>query len=465
MSRPGGRQLEGPQSPNLVLQKTAPDEIQVGKPANFDITVRNTGNVTAHDVKIHDTIPAGTRLLGTKPNAQPDGSGGIVWSLGNLEPGDEKYVEVQLMPETEGEVGSVASVTFRAVASVRTLATRPQLKLDVSAPSQVMIGHQITLDITISNLGTGAANDIVLFESLPTQLRHPSGAELEFDVGDLAPKETRKIQLTMTAARPGVVDNIIAARGDGSITADASAQFEVIAPALAVSITGPTRRYLERQATYTVQVSNPGTAPAKDIEVVSRLPRALKFVSANNAGHYDEKTHAIYWSLEELPKGEQGSVKLVALPVEPGDHTLRVESTAKQQLSDSSEETIHVEGLPALFFEVVDVEDPVEVGGDTVYEIRVLNQGTKTANGIVVAAAIPQGMRALSADGPTQNQIQGNRVIFAPLPRLAAKADTTYSLRVQGVQPGDQRLRVQIQSDEMDSPVTKEESTRVYTDR
>ena len=94
-----------------------------------------------------------------------------------------------------------------------------------------------------------------------------------------------------------------------------------------------------------------------------------------------------------------------------------------------------------------------------------MNQGTKTANNIRLVALVPPQLRALSAEGPTQNTVDGGRVIFAPLQRLAPKADATYRIRVQGVVEGDQRLRVLVQSDEMNSPVTKEESTRVYKDR
>jgi hypothetical protein len=54
--------------------------------------------------------------------------------------------------------------------------------------------------------------------------------------------------------------------------------------------------------------------------------------------------------------------------------------------------------------------------------------------------------------------------VFEPLPRLAPKADTTYRIRVQGIQPGDLRLRVELSTDEISQPVNKEESTRVYSD-
>ena len=462
---PGGRHLEGPQGPKVVLEKIVPEEIQVGKPTTFDLKVVNSGTVAAYDVQVHDIVPKGTHLLGTKPESDSSNGGTLRWSLGTLEPGSEKYIEVKLMPDTEGEIGSVASVVFATRASGRTLATKPELKIDISNSGQVMIGDQISVEITIANLGTGVARDIVIFDSLPPEIRHPAGSDLEFAVGDLKPKETRKIELVATAARAGVVRNVLSARGDGHLVAEGTMQFEVIAPQLAVSIKGPRRRYLERQATYTVQVANPGTATAEEIELVSRLPRALKFVSANNAGHYDAATHAVYWSLAELPEGEQGSVKLVTLPTESGDHTLRVESTAQGDLSDSSEETVRVEGLSALFFEVVDVEDPVEVGGDTAYEIRVLNQGTKVASNIIVTAMLPPDLKPLSTDGPTHGRIQGNQVVFEPLPRLVPKADTTYTVHARGIQPGDQRVKVQIQSDDLRRPVTKEESTRVYADQ
>ena len=464
VGRPGGRHQEGPQGPQMVVEKVVPQEIQVGKPTTFDIKVVNRGNVTAYDVRVKDEVPYGTRLLSTKPAGQSI-QGGVIWELGHFEPGEEKFVEVRLMPEAEGEVGSVASVTFATRASARTLATRPLLKIDASSVGQVMIGDQIQVDITVANLGSGIARDVVLFETLPGELRHPAGADLEFAVGDLAPKESRKINLVMTAARAGVVKNVLSARGEGSLSAEANFEFEIIAPQLSVAISGPRRRYLERQATYTVKVANPGTAAAEDIELVSRLPRAMQFVSANNAGHYDASTHAVYWSLQELPEGEQGQVQLVTLPTEAGDHTLRVESTARGELSDSSEETVRVEGLSALFFEVVDLEDPVEVGRDTAYEIRVLNQGTKVARNIIVAALLPDDLKPLSTEGPTQGSIQGNQVVFQPLPRLAPKADTTFTVRAQGVHPGDQRVQVQIQSDDLKTPVTKEESTKVYSDR
>jgi uncharacterized repeat protein (TIGR01451 family) len=233
---------------------------------------------------------------------------------------------------------------------------------------------------------------------------------------------------------------------------------------LQVTVEGPERRFLERPATYQVSVDNPGTAPAKDVQLVTHLPKGLQFVSANNLGEYDAAQHSVYWSLAELPANERGTVELVALPVEPGQHTLQVTTKAQNGLTDETQKAVTVEGIAALMFEVVDRDDPIEVGGETSYEIRVVNQGSKAATNVQVTALVPPGLRAVAGHGDTRHAVQGDRVVFAPVAQLGPKAETTFQVQVQGVRDGDHRLKVQITTDEIREPITKEESTRVYSD-
>lgn len=365
---------------------------------------------------------------------------------------------------TEGEIGSVATVHFAAEASVRTVCTRPELAIQVSTQPEVLIGEEIVLSIQVSNPGTGPATGIVLTESIPENLQHPAGPELEYEIGDLAPGETRQIDLPLKAVKAGAVVNVLLARGEGRLEAIQQTEIEVVAPELEVAMEGPKRRYLERQATYTVLIANPGTAPARDIELVTHLPRGLKFVAANNSGQYDPQTNSVHWLLEELPANQIGSVKLTTLPIEAGEQTLRVEGSAERGLTVQKEEVILIEGVAALLFQVLDVSDPIEVGGETAYEIRVVNQGSKAANNIELTVSLPDEMEPAAAEGPTRYEISGRQVLFEPLPLLAPKADTTYRVRVKGLQPGDLRVSVQLASDELQTPVTKEESTHVFAD-
>ncbi len=462
--RPGTRQAEGRQAPQLTIEKIAPTEIQIGKPAKIELVIRNTGTVTAQGVEVHDAVPEGTSFVESLPPIQPGLQGELAWTLGTLKPGEESKIDLTVLPTTEGEVGSVAMVTFRAEAGSRSRVTKPELSVQVTAAKQVMIGGEVVLAIKIANPGTGPASNVVIVERIPPGLKHPAGPELEFEVGVLKPGEQRELDLTLSAAQAGRVFNILTARGDGNLTAEAQCEIEVIAPALEIAVEGPAKRYLERQATYTVSVSNPGTAPAKEVELVTHLPRGLKFVKANNAGQYDARSHSVAWSLEELPPAETGTVSLTAIPIEAGEQRLRAEGRARQGLADEQEQITVVEGLAALLFTVVDLSDPIEVKGETTYEINITNQGSKAAENVRLAAALPTQMKFTSADGPTKHQLEGTNIVFEPLSRLAPKADTSYRITLRGDVPGDVRMRVQLVCDDMREPVIKEESTRVYAD-
>ena len=70
----------------------------------------------------------------------------------------------------------------------------------------------------------------------------------------------------------------------------------------------------------------------------------------------------------------------------------------------------------------------------------------------------------MSGEGPAKQGISGQQVIFEPLSRLAPKADVTYRVVGQCLAPGDCRIQVLLKTEEMEKPVTKEESTRVYKD-
>ena len=462
--KPGGRQLEGPQTPSVTVEKSGPAETQVGKTASFQTKIRNTGQIPAHSVEVRDEVPKGTRLVSTSPRASQGVRGELVWQLGTVKPGDEIVVEMQVMPLEEGEIGSVATVHFSAEASVRTIATKPELLVKTTGPSQATIGEEIGLSIVISNPGSGAASGVVLEAKIPPSLRHPAGADLEYEVGVLKPKESRQLELKLTAVEPGAVNLPLIARGEANLKTDGRFEMEVVAPRLEVAMEGPKRRFLEREATYILSVSNPGTAPARQVQLVCQLPPGLQFVNANNAGQYEAATRTVHWLLEELPVRETGKVELTTMPTEAGEQKLLVRSMAEKGVSAEREQPVLIEGVAAIRFDLTSTANPIVRGGETTYEVRVINQGSKAATNVRVSLLLPPEMRALAAEGPTKQQIETNRVVFEGLSRLAPKAETTYRVRVQGLQPGDLRIRAQLLTDEIQTPVTKEESTRVYSD-
>jgi uncharacterized repeat protein (TIGR01451 family) len=372
---------------------------------------------------------------------------------------------MELMPTAEGELGSVATVTFAGQASAKVKCTKPELALRLTAGPRVMIGQQQLVEIEVSNPGTGDATGVMLLETVPQGVIHEAGPALEFEVGTLHPGQSRRLDLVLTAEQAGRINNVMVAKADASLEVQAGCEFEVIAPALKVSVNGPKQKFLERPAKFQMSVTNPGTAAAKEVQLVTQLPKGLQFVSADNYGEYDAATHSVRWSLAELPANEHGTVELTALPIEAGEHTLQVASRAQQGLEDRTEAKVTVEGLVALSFEIKAADGAVEVGNETAYDITVVNQGSKAAANVQVTAIVPPGLRATNGQGASRFVAQGDRVAFAPLPQLAPKAEAKFRIQVQGLRAGDQRTKIMVTADEVQEPITKEQGTLVYADQ
>ena len=462
---PGDRRLEGAQTPSIVIQKRAPSEVQVGKPASFVVHVQNIGTVEALDVRVHDSVPAGMRLVDASP--QPVMQGGqMLWQLGTLGAGDERTITVQLVPEREGELGSVARVTFEAAASVRTVSTRPELKIVQRVPEQVMIGGQLEIELEVSNPGTGDATGVVLQEDVPEGLEHPKGRQLDNLLGTLRPGETRREILRLRAVQPGTIRNVVRLVGEDGLTAEHAVDIEVVAPDLQVDLSGPNRRFLERQATFQIDIANLGTADADNVEIAAHLDRGFTFVSTDPAtqGTYDPTQHAVFWSMEQLRAHEQGSVPLTLLPIEEGEQAIRLEIRGDLDEGGSVERTVAVEALAELTFQIADAADPIELGAETTYEIRVSNSGSRADTNVHVQLQLPPGMQRVSTESDAQEDGQGG-IFFDPRKQLDPGDQLVYRVKVRGVQPGRHLIKATVISDQSDVEVTKEESTMVYADR
>lgn len=465
MGEPGPRELEGPQSAVLSIHKIPPKQVRVGEPATFQVKIRNNGSVAAARVIIRDQVPKGTRLVSSEPQAKAEAGGGIYWEIGELSPNQDVTVSMQVIPEQEGLIGSVAVVSFETMASAQVEARRPMLEITHTAEKEVLVGETVRFSIAIDNPGSGTARDVKIEEDVPEGLSHSRGPRLEYKVGDIPAAGQRRLELSLKAAKPGIVTNIIRARGANGLIAEHTVQLKVIAPELKVRIEGPSTRYLERPATYTVILENPGTAKAENINLALQLPGGLKFVSTDGQGRFDSSTNNIRWLLQRLEPGRYASVKLTVKPLQKGQFNLDAVATANRGLRDNEEHPLKVEGIAALLFEVADQVDPIEVGGVTTYSIQVTNQGTEDASDVRFVAQLPPGMSAVLPTGRSNYQIQGNQIHFEPIARLAAKEKSAYTVQVKGMQAGDQRFKVRMTSADMTSPVIEEESTRVYSDQ
>lgn len=463
INEPGDRRLEGMQTPSIVIHKRAPDQVKVGKPATFVIQVQNVGGVEALGVQVHDRVPAGMRLVDATPQPQVHGDL-LLWKLGAVEPGGERTISMQLVPEAEGELGSVARVTFEAAASVRTFSTRPALKITQRAPERVLIGQQVEIELEVSNPGSGAATGVILQTDVPDGLEHPKGRQLDNLIGTLAPGESRRQVLRLRAVTPGMVRNEVRLVSDDDLSASDLIELEVISPELAIELEGPSRRFLERQATYQINLANVGSAEATNVEIIAYLDRGFSFVGTEYQGQYDPTRHAVYWSLAELPADGRGSVPLTLLPIEQGERAIRLEARGDLNLIAKHEKRVNIDALAELTFSITDDADPIEVGSEVTYEIKLINRGSRDDGDVKLKLQLPPGLELVSSESDASTDGRG-LVVFTPQPAMAARSETVHRVRVKGIAPGTHVVKAIVASREAPTAVTKEESTTVYSDQ
>jgi uncharacterized repeat protein (TIGR01451 family) len=461
---PGATTLEGPQTPFLALQKVLPTEVVINQPATFKTVIQNVGKSVAKNVIITDRIPQGTRLISTIPEAVVSPDGELRWSVGNLDPnGGQLVIEMKVIPLREGEIGSVASVHYTGEASGRIVVTRPMLKLEVKAPAEVRLGEIANVEIIVTNPGTATVTNLILEARIPEGLYHQDGRVIEHKgITVLRPKESKRLALPLTCIGAGNLVNHIIVTADGNLKVEDKAAIRASAPILNLEIVGAKTRFLERRSDFRLIVANKGNAPAYNVGLELKLPAAVQFISTNQSGVYDQAAHSVHWALEELPPQEAGEIELVLLPAHKGEHSLRFIGTGENNLKAEAVLPISIDGLPALTFEIVGDSNLVEIGKDATYEVRVTNRGTSTAANVKVRVALAEGMSFVKAEGGRYQAGSNGIVQFETIPLLGAKSEHVYRFSARCLTEGDHRLNVQVISDDLRLPITKEESTRVF---
>jgi uncharacterized repeat protein (TIGR01451 family) len=118
--------------------------------------------------------------------------------------------------------------------------------------------------------------------------------------------------------------------------------------------------------------------------------------------------------------------------------------------------------MAAVLLEVIDIDDPIEVGNNETYVITVTNQGNIDDNNIKITCELEDEQTYVSSTGPTTGRLEGNKVVFAPLSRIAPKAEAVWRVTVKANAPGDIRFSVSMQTDQIKRPVEETEATNQY---
>jgi uncharacterized repeat protein (TIGR01451 family) len=455
----------GRQEPSVSLEWIGPPTAKLGQPVTYQIIVKNTSSIPVQNVTVRNRIPAGVTVQATEPRAINE-LNTLIWEVGTMQPRQEKRLDLQLLPEARGDLACQAFVSFTGMSQARIRVREPKLQLKIAGPDKVLLGDAAPFSLTVTNPGDGSADQVKIKATLSDGLEHTRGKTVEFELGNLGPNETRSVQLVCNTKSGGPQTCDAVAIAEGGLKAQDVANTEVLLPRLELNVAGPRLRYLDRKATYVVKVVNPGSAPASNVTVSGLIPDGFKFISASDGGRHDFATRTVSWYLGDLTPNQTREMSIELLAINTGDYKVLAQVSAARGLKNEADVPTRIEGLSALLMEMIDLDDPVEVGADTSYEIRVTNTGSKTETNLQLVCTIPDKMEFRSAVGAAgaRSHLQGKELTFEAIPKLAPRADAIFKVYVKGVAAGDLRFRARITADGLTEPVLKEESTKVYGD-
>jgi uncharacterized repeat protein (TIGR01451 family) len=454
-------------APSITLEQQCPSALVLGDTAEFPITLTNSSQVNATNVVLHHTIPAGMEFVGSNPQAQQLGSF-LTWNLADLPAQASRQVIIHLKTQASGtyvnEVAVQANDGVKSQSMCSVTVGEPIISLSQTCPSTVMVGDRSEFHVTVSNTGTGDATNLQLTDRVPNGMSHASGQpEVTRPINVLPAGSTITEVFTFTANQPGQATNVAQVAGGRNLQEQVSCDLAIEQPSIALKVTGPDNRFLGTTATYSIEILNTGTATTTGVMVQDTLPNGFTFESANPPGSHLPNTNDVSWNLGAMAPGESKTLQVTGRANSRGRHCNIATVQTERGLRERAETCTSVEGLAALLLEVTDSPDPVEIGTQTTYSILVTNQGTANATNIKIAATIPEGMEYVSSSGSTARLVVlGKLVDFDPIPTLKPKENLVFTVKVKGVQPGDLRFRVEMNADQLTSPVLEEESTKLY---
>ena len=327
-----------------------------------------------------------------------------------------------------------------------------------ASPTTGTVGQNETYTLTVTNnSGTNSAANVVVTDALPAGLTFVSatssvgtatqaGGIITGNLGTLAPGASATITITVTPTAVGSITNsavVATSSGDTDLTNNTASTTTTINSAvtgvdLAVTkIHSTTGTIVPGQAvSYTITVTNNGSATADNVVLSEPLPAGLILVSDTaSLGTVAVSGATLTNTIGSLAAGQSATLTIIAMPTATGTisntATATTTSTDVNASNDSATDSITVaSATSAATLTITKTPSPTSgtVGQNETYTITVNNTGSVDASNVVVSDVLPAGMTFVSATSSVGTTSNANGTITANLGTLAAGGSATITV-------------------------------------
>lgn len=452
--------------PALSFETAGPKQIRIGREATYRVSMVNNGEASARDVIVKVNLPAWAEI--TRTNAtigspqvelDRDRSYTVTWELGQLGVDGKEDLMLGIVPRDSRPFDLSVGWTLAAARSATQIEVQePKLEMTVNGARDVHYGETSIYTIVLSNPGTGDAEKVSLSLMPLTPHQEIAGTRT---IGTLKAGERKTIELELTAHQAGQLQVRAIANAEGGLRADASQDVFVRRANLEVAIIGPPRNFAGTEATYKVRIENTGDATAEKAAASAIIPPSARYVSSNDGGKFDTINNRVEWNVGTLRPGAVRVLEFRCVLETAGENRIDVSSIADGDLQITKSVATQVEALADLKLYVNDPKGPISVGQDSIYEVKIVNRGTKTADNIKVVGYFSDGIEPLDIRG-WRGTVSTGQVQFEPIASLSAGQEIVFRITARASAPGNHVFRAEVECRAPETRLAAEEWTKYY---
>ncbi|WP_407430784.1 hypothetical protein [Methanobrevibacter sp.] len=395
----------------------------LGDFVKWTLTVRNNGPDVDTNVVVSDILPAGLIFKNSNGN-YADGK----WSVGTLNVGQSKSLEIITLVNTTGSIINTATVTGekhdynlannKASKSIN-VAKAADLKISKSVNNtSPAFGSLVKWTLTVTNLGPDAASGVKVSDVLPVGLVYQSYSASVgsyaggiWSVGNLAKGAFATLNIVCMVNRTGSIKNIASVTGnefdinknnnraESLINVPKASDLAIVKQS---NVSNPNYGDLVK---WTLTVRNNGPDNATEVTVGDVIPQGLVFVSSN--GSYVNGV----WSVGTLNVGQSRSLEIITLVNITGNIINKANVTGKEYdpnpSNNNASKSIYVPKAADLSInKVVNVSNPNYLNL-VKWTLTVRNIGPDSATNVTVSDILPVGLIYQSYSASVGSYIDG----------------------------------------------------------
>ena len=321
----------------------------------------------------------------------------------------------------------------------------PVLSVETLGPRRIAVGKESTYEVCMVNSGEVAAEELVVFVSLPAWAE-VAGAEpsrgavegnapgeaasvLRWKLGHLDAKGRERMTLRIIPRQNKPFD--LAVRWEYKPVAS-EAMIEVQEPKLALQLEGPREIFYGKKETYQLKLTNLGNGGAENVTIM---------LMPIGGGENVPATHKIGM----LAAGEEKVLDVELTARQSGNLTIQADARADGGVHAELAEKVLVRraGLK------IDVEGPKVqfVGAAVTYAVRVRNTGTAPARNVNLSIALPIGAKYLAGIEDARPDASGSKLQWT-IESLNPEAQQVFALKCSLGAAGMSRVQVDATADD-----------------